>query len=84
MLLRDCAFAQTRLSFCCSHNAHAIRNSPTIACLHLLNIYVSCGVAQARRGICTRSVRLVFFIDVRVLDVYQIMQSPALGDIRTP
>ena len=68
MLLRDCAFAQTRLSFCCSHNAHAIRNSSTIAC----NCYVSCGVAQARRGICTRSVRL-FFIDVRVLDAYRIM-----------
>ena len=79
MLLRDCAFAQTRLSFCCSHNAHAIRNSPTIACLRLLNVYVSCGVhvAQARRGICTRSVHLIFFIDVRVLDVYPIMQSPA-------
>ena len=74
MLLRDCAFAQIRLSFCCSHNAHAIRNSPTIACLRLLNCYVSCGVAQARRGICTRSVRLIiFFIDVRVLDVYRIM-----------
>ena len=69
MLLRDCAFAQTRLSFCCSHNAHAIRNSPTIACLRLLNCYVSCGVAQ----VCTRSVRLIFFIDVRVLDVYRVM-----------
>ena len=80
MLLRDVAFAQTRLSFCCSHNAHAIRNSPTIACVRLLNVYVSCGVAQARRGRCTRSVRLIFFfIDVRVLDVglYPIMQSPA-------
>ena len=54
MLLRDCAFAQTRLSFCCSHNAHAIRNSPTIACLRLLNVYVSCGVAQTRRGIWVR------------------------------
>ena len=76
MLLRDCAFSQTRLSFCCSHNhdnAHAIRNSPTIACLRLLNVYVLCGVAQARRGICTRSVRLIFFIDVRVLDVFPIM-----------
>ena len=65
MLLRDCAFAQTCLSFCCSHNAHAIRNSPTIACLRLLNGYVSCGVAQARH-MHSISSPYFFFIDVRV------------------
>ena len=68
MLLRDCADSPELLLL-----AHAIRNSPTIACLRLLNVYVSCGLAQARRGICTRSVRLIFFIDLRVLNVYPIM-----------
>ena len=53
--------------------------------------YVSCWVAQARRGICTRSVRLIFlltyvFLKFKRIPNYVItsMRRFRVGDMRTP
>ena len=84
------AKALTRLRIC-TDSARTFNKKLTSDCMSTSTkrTYVLCWIAQARRGICTRSVRLIFFIDVRIFKripnyVITSMRRFRVGTIRTP